>query len=185
MVVRSRVLTVAVATVARAAGSRRGRSTLWATPGWCPLPRSSHDLLSACPPARKPLDHHAASGWYIRRDDDGQDAPTRPALFSVLLHPCPYGFALTTSADRCPRVAGCPRAPHAFKPCLCGVLLWTAPRTGERQTGGSGGGIPREGRTSTAVNPALGPGTDAKGLLASQRRTKCLVSRFGALTVRR
>lgn len=30
--------------------------------------------------------------------------------------------------------------------------------------------------------PALGPGTDAKGMLVSQRRTKCLMSRFEIAT---
>ncbi len=41
-------------------------------------------------------------------------------------------------------------------PIECLSYGWSAPRTRERRTGGSGGGVPDEGCTSSAFSPALG-----------------------------
>jgi hypothetical protein len=38
--------------------------------------------------------------------------------------------------------------------------------------------------TSSALNPALGPGADARGLLTRERRTNCLVPQPGVATRR-
>lgn len=59
---------------------------------------------------------------------------------------------------------------------LLAYLLWCSsldgPRTGDRRTGGSGGGVPGEGRTSSGLSPALGPWEGAKGMArwSGQRR---------------
>lgn len=47
---------------------------------------------------------------------------------------------------------------HVPYACLCGVVSWTAPRTGDgEQVEAGSGALPREGHTNSGLNPALGP----------------------------
>jgi hypothetical protein len=97
--------------------------------------------------------------------------PDRIAVVTVAIEKHPpdwrcFRYGSTPAAELrllTPSIVGVPVSTsvfvlHVFSACLCGGLVWRAPRTGDNRADGKRvGAVPPERRTSSACNPALGP----------------------------
>jgi hypothetical protein len=107
--------------------------------------------------AHTPRHRPAATGWCTRRDGDDQETPTRPALFSVRLHPGCRVAAVEPFDRWRPRLHERLCAARVLSLSVWRSCAERAPRTGNNRAGGSGWGQSRTREHQLSVQPDPGP----------------------------